>query len=401
MMSTTTSDTRLWALLLMLSGNMLLDALEVSTTVIALPSIGRDLHLTPAQTSWLMTGFAVGFGGFIVLGGRLTAAFGRRRVYLWALLVFAIASVAAGLATDEGTLVATRVVKGVCVALTAPTGLAIIAGTFPDGPPRHRALSVYSLFGASGFSAGLLLSGTFTMLSWRWTLLFSGPVALVLLLAGLRLVPHDTPAAAPVTPGPNPPAPAGLAGNGRILRSAAGAAALNGPFWGFLLVSTFEMQSELRWSRSTAGLVLLPASLPLALSAMFSGRMVSRFGAARLIVVGSLSALAGYAWYLATDRRWTYPAVVLPAVVLVGVGFMLSFSALHIQAVTGVPPSRQRIVSGVYQTSVQIGGAAMLVLLAVAAGSGRHPALVVIAAVAAAGLLVALGGLRRQQLQQH
>jgi predicted MFS family arabinose efflux permease len=379
---------RLWALLLMLSGNMLLDALEVSTTVIALPAIGRDLHLTAAQSSWLMTGFAVGFGGFIVLGGRLTLRWGRRGVYLWALLAFAVASVVAGLATDAGTLVVARIVKGVCVALTAPTGLAIIAGTFPEGPPRQRALSVYALFGASGFSIGLLLSGALTLVSWRWTLLFSGPVALVLLVVALRVIPRDTPVPATADPGGAP------AFGTALVRSAAGAAALNGAFWGFLLVSTFEMQARLHWSPLVTGLVLLPASLPLAVSAMFSGRLIGRFGAARLVVAGSLAALAGYAWYLLTDARLPYRLVVLPTVVLVGVAFMLSFSALHVQAVTGVPPGRQRIASGLYQTAVQIGGAAVLVVLALGT-----PAPALITAVAAGGLLLATGGLRRRPVQ--
>jgi predicted MFS family arabinose efflux permease len=377
---------RLWALLLLLSANMLLDALEVSTIVVGMPSIGAGLHLTPAVTSLVMIGFALGFGGSILFGGLLAARFGRRRVYLGALLVFAVASIAGGLAVDGPMLVATRVVKGICVALMTPAGLAIIANTFAEGPPRSRAVSIYTLCGASGFSAGLLLSGALTMISWRWTLLFSGPVALALLLLGTRLIPGDDTGGAPVR--------LRLDGvlTGTLFRSAAGAAALNGPYWGFLLVATFELQSGLGWSPLAAGLVLLPSSLPLMLTAMYSGRIVVRFGPGRLVAAGSLAAFLGYAWYLGAGTPVRL-AGILPTVLLVGIGFMLSFSALHFQAIAGVPPGRQGIVSGVYQTSVQLGGVLMLGLVAFVTGPNHRPALFLVAAVAAAGLAVAVAGL--------
>jgi MFS family permease len=375
--------------LLLLSANMLLDALEVSTVVIGMPSIGAGLHLSPSATSLVMSGFALGFGGSILLGGRLAAKFGRRRVYLTALLVFAVASIAGGLAVDGPMLVATRVVKGMCVALMTPAGLAIIANTFAEGPARNRAVSIYTLCGASGFSAGLLLSGVLTMISWRWTLLFSGPVALALLLLGIGLIPGDD------TNGARPARLRfgdGILGSTTLLRSAAGAAALNGPYWGFLLVATFELQSGPGWSPLAAGLVLLPTSLPLMLTAMYSGRIVARFGPRRLIAAGSLSAFLGYAWYLGEGTPVRL-AGILPTVLLVGIGFMLSFSALHFQAIAGVPPGRQGIVSGVYQTSVQIGGVIMLGLVAFATGPRHQPALLLVTAVAAAGLLVAVAGL--------
>jgi MFS family permease len=374
--------------LLLLSANMLLDALEVSTIVIGMPSIGAGLHLSPSATSLVMSGFALGFGGSILLGGRLAAKFGRRRVYLGALLVFAVASIAGGLAVDGPMLIATRVVKGICVALMTPVGLAIIANTFAEGPPRNRAVSIYTLCGASGFSAGLLLSGALTMISWRWTLLFSGPVALALLLLGIGLIPGDDNVGA----GPARLQLEGILAGTKLVRSAAGAAALNGPYWGFLLVATFELQSGLGWSPLAAGFVLLPTSLPLMLTAMYSGRIVARFGPGRLIAAGSLSAFLGYAWYLGEGTPVRL-AGILPTVLLVGIGFMLSFSALHFQAIAGVPPGRQGVVSGVYQTSVQIGGVIMLGLVAFATGPSHHPALLLVTAVAAAGLLVAVAGL--------
>jgi len=389
---------RHWALLLMLSGNMLIDALEVSTIVVAMPSIGRSLHLAPSSASWFMTCFALGFGGFILPGARLTARLGRRRMYLGALLVFALASLAAGLAADPFTLAATRVVKGVSVAVMAPTGLAIIANTFADGPARRRALAVYSLFGASGFSAGLILTGALTLTSWRWALILGAPVGLLLFLFGLRLIPGDS------SKTPAPPTPSAAPGPSQVrawpvIRSALGAAALNGPYWGFLFLITYRLQADRGWSPLTTGLALLPTSLPLALTALASGRLVSRFGPPRLITVGSLAALAGYIWYLVGDGRSSYLAGVLPTALLVGIGYVLSFSALHVQAVTGVPPHRQGVVTGIYQTAVQIGGAATLAAVAFTAAASRTAALLVVAAAAAAGWLISIAGLATDRAQ--
>lgn len=376
---------RLWALLLLLSANMLLDALEVATVVVGMPSIGRGLGLSPPVTSLTMTGFALGFGCTVLLAGRLVARLGQRRVYLLALLVFAIASIAGGLAVDAPMLIATRIVKGVCVALTVPTGLAIIANTFAEGPARGRAVSIYTLCGASGFSAGLVSSGALTLISWRWALVFSGLVALGLLLLGSRLVPGEDGATRARSRWSGR-----VLANSALLRSAAGAAAMNGAYWGFLLVSTFELQSDLGYSPLKAGLNLLPTSLPLVVSARYAGRLIDRFGAGRLIAAGSIAPFLGYAWCLGTGT----PAP-LPTVLLVGIGYMLGFSALHFQAIAGVPPERQGVVSGVYQTSVQVGGALVLVLVAFVTGLGHQPALLLVTAIAATGFLVSLTGLGR------
>lgn len=180
-----------WALVAVLAANMLVDALEVSATLVALPAVGADLGAGAAGLQWLVSGFAAGFGGLLLLGGRLVEGLGRRRVFLAALLVFAAASLAGALTDSLAALTATRVLKGFCVALTAPTGLAIITSAVPEGAARRRAVSLYSLFGATGFCAGLLLSGLLTGAGWRWTLAFPAPVALLLLAAGARLVPSD------------------------------------------------------------------------------------------------------------------------------------------------------------------------------------------------------------------
>lgn len=439
----------LWGLLFVLAGNMLIDALEVSVALVALPSIGEDLGLATSQLQWIVSGFAVGFGALLLFGGRVVALLGRRPVYLAALLVFAAASLVSALADSATLLVATRFVKGFCAALTAPTGLAIIASTFPEGPARSRALSVYTLFGASGFSAGLLLSGALTEVSWRWTFAFPAPVALLLFVAGLRLIPRDRPD--PKTPrrydaagalsltgamlllvyaiasGPaagwdhprtigafllaallavvfvrvelraeQPLLKLDLLAHEPLVRSALGAGALNGSYLGLLLVSTLHLQQQAGFGPLRTGLAFLPAAVPLALTALHSGRIVTRFGPARLIAAGAAAAPLGYALYPREGGTVDYATDVLPTLLLVGAAFVLAFTAFHVQATGSVPAPQQAMAGGLYQTAVQLAAALMTVLCAALYSEGRGPVLALITAVGVAGLLVALRGLARR-----
>ncbi|MFF0484187.1 MFS transporter [Streptomyces sp. NPDC004435] len=437
----------LWGLLFVLAGNMLIDALEVSVALVALPSIGDDLGQSAARTHWVVTGFAIGFGGLMLFGTRLVAILGRRPVYLTALAVFAAASLVGALTDDWSLLIATRFVKGVCAALTAPTGLAIITSAFPPGPARARAVSVYSFFGASGFTAGLLLSGLLTEEGWRWTFAFPAPVALLLFAAGLRLIPKDDPDrprpgryAAPsalahtgallalvyaisAVPGagwgnprtlaalaaaallaalfvraertsPEPLVRPGLLGHGPLVRSALGAAALNGSYLGLLLVSTTHLQRRAGWGPWETGLAFLPAALPLACVALGSGRLATRVRPALLIAAGAAAAPLGYALYprdAPADVR--YATDVLPTMLLVGAAFVLAFTALHLQATASVAEELRPAAGGLYQTAVQTGAAIVTALTSTLLDTGYGPPLLLVTAVGTAGLLVALRGL--------
>ncbi|WP_326684457.1 MFS transporter [Streptomyces microflavus] len=486
---------RMWGLLVVLAGNMLIDALEVSVALVALPAIGTDLGAPLTTMQWTITGFAVGFGGLMLFGARAVALLGRRRVYLAALVGFAAASLVGALAEDPSLLTATRVVKGFCAALTAPTGLAIIATAFPEGPQRNRALSVYTLFGAGGFTAGLLLSGWLTGFSWRLTFAFPAPAVLVLFVLGLRLIPgageENGGGPPPGTtdgdrvgrpPGPppgnragRPPRPplrrygfasaaAFLAGllalvqgitsvpahgwadlrstgllapaagllalfvalerasahplirfealrSRAMIRSALGAACLNGSYLGLLFVLTHQLQSLAGWSPLRTAAAFLPAAAPLVVTALFSGRIVARFGAPRLIAAGALLPFAGYLLLLRTPWPPAYATGILPTMLLVGAGFVLSFAALNSQATSQLPPAERGAGSGLYQTAVQV-GAALSVALVAALLTGSvppvgadpaefaeacRPALTLVAAVGGLGLLTALTGLRSRR----
>src|ERR671916_649780 len=184
-------DASIWGLMAVLCGVLFLDGLDVSMVGMALPSIDDDLGLTTSQLQWIVSGYVLGYGGFLLLGGRAADLLGRRRVLLIALAVFAVASALGGLTSDGTLLVITRVLKGMAAAFTAPAGLSIITTRFAEGPQRNRALSIYTATGASGFSLGLVAGGLLTALGWRWTFLLPVPIALVLLALAPRFIPRD------------------------------------------------------------------------------------------------------------------------------------------------------------------------------------------------------------------
>src|SRR6266568_4341347 len=187
---------QLWAILIVLGGALCLDGLDVSMVGIALPSIRTALGLSTASLQWIVSGYVLGYGGLLLLGGRAADLLGRRRVFLVAVAAFAALSLFGGLVSDPGLLIAARFAKGVAAAFTAPAGMSLLTTTFPEGPMRNRAFSLYSVFGGSGFSLGLVLSGLLTQVNWRWTLLVPAPVALIVLAAGWLLIPRDAPRAA-------------------------------------------------------------------------------------------------------------------------------------------------------------------------------------------------------------
>jgi MFS family permease len=458
MTSTTTNerwDARLWGVLAVLCTVVVLDALDVSMVGVALPSIKEELGLSTATLQWVVSGYVLGYGGLLLLGGRTADLVGRRRVLLAGLTVFALASLVGGL-VDSGTLlIATRFAKGVSAAFTAPAALSILTTTFAEGPARNRALSIFTACGASGYSLGLVLSGLLTEVGWRWTFLMPVPVAFGVLIAASRLIPRVRPAERPqagydlvgaititasmlllvlgVVEAPevgwgSARTIASLAGAGvlvvtfvvtelkvrtplirlGILRSAPRARAniglliLFGSYLSFQFVVTQYYQSMLGWSALTTAIAFLPAGLFVAFFATRIGPLVDRFGTAKVIAVGSTALLAGYLVFLrGVDGDPNIGSVVLPAMLLLGVAW-LAFPALNIQAVAGVKDEEQGLASGLLNTSFQVGGAVVLAIVTAALTSnggsasldGIRTGIAVSALFAVGGLAVSLGGLR-------
>src|SRR3954465_3369784 len=189
--STPKWDASIWGLMAVLCGVLFLDGLDVSMVGMALPSIEAGLGLTTSQWQWVVSSYVLGYGGFLLLGGRAADLVGRRKVLLAGLAGFTIAPIPGGLGNAGTLLVATRFLRGAWAAFTPPAGLSIITTKFAEGPERNRALSIYTATGASGFSLGLVFGGLLTELGWRWTFLLPVPIALALLAAAPRLLPRD------------------------------------------------------------------------------------------------------------------------------------------------------------------------------------------------------------------
>ena len=182
-----------FALLLTLSMAQFMVVLDFTIVNVALPSIQNGLHVATTTLQWLVSGYAVAFGGFLLLGGRLADVYGRARLYRIGLVVFVVASIAGGLAVEPGLLIASRVVPGIGAAMLAPAGLSLLVTSWPDQQERSHALGVYGAIVSTGFASGAVLGGLLAEVTWRLVFFVNAPVGVALLVASFRLLPPDPP----------------------------------------------------------------------------------------------------------------------------------------------------------------------------------------------------------------
>jgi predicted MFS family arabinose efflux permease len=319
---------------------------------------------------------------------------------------------------------------------------------------RNKALSIYTVFGASGYSSGLIFGGLMTGIGWRWTFLMPVPVALIALAAGYVLLPRGLPAAsgghdifgaltstgamlvlvyslvsapargwtAPVTlllfaaavvllaafvfverRVAHPLIRLSILRKGTLVRANLAIVALFGSYTAFQFIITLYLQDVLGWAPLKMALALLPTGLLVALSAPFAGTMIDRYGTSRFIVGGLAAMSAGYLLFLRIDTHPVYVVAILPTAILLGVGFALGFPSINVQATAGVEDDEQGLAAGLVQTAGQVGAALVLAITtAIIAGDGRpahsaadvladyRPGLVFTTFVAAGGLLMTL-----------
>ena len=182
-----------FALLLTLSMAQFIVVLDFTIVNVALPSIQHGLHVATTTLQWLISGYAVAFGGFLLLGGRLADAYGRARLYRIGLVVFVLASIAGGLAVEPGLLITSRVVQGIGAATLAPAGLSLLVTSWPGQKERSRALGTYGAVVSAGFASGAVLGGLLVAVTWRLVFFVNVPVGIALLIASFRLLPPDSP----------------------------------------------------------------------------------------------------------------------------------------------------------------------------------------------------------------
>ena len=408
------------ALLAMTQFVVVLDAAIVN---VALPSIGRDLDFARDDLSWVVNAYTLVFGGFLLLGGRLSDLLGRRRMFIWGMVLFAAASLAGGLAQSDVWLVAARAVQGLGAAIVSPAALSIVTTTFTEGAERNRALGVWGAVAGSGGAAGVLLGGILTeTLGWEWVLFVNTPIGIAAALLAPYLLGESRDASSPsfdfagafsVTAGlallVYTLVDANDAGWGssqtlvlgaisllllaafiaiesrrryplmpfsifrlRTLRGANVVGLLIGMslFSMFFFISLY-MQQVLDYGPLTAGLAYLPLALTIIVSAGVASQLVTRVGFKPPLIAGMLLVAAGLIWFgQVSAPGGTYLGDILFPSLLAAVGLGFAFVPVTIAAVTGTRPAEAGLASGLINTSQQVGGALGLAVLATVA-TGR------------------------------
>jgi EmrB/QacA subfamily drug resistance transporter len=416
------------ALVLILAASFMV-VLDFSIVNVALASIQRELGFAASAAQWVVTGYAITFGGLLILGGRAADLFGRRRMFVTGLIVFTVASLAGGLAHDPVLLVASRAVQGVGAALVAPAALSLITTGFPEGPPRTRALGLYGATASVGFVAGQVLGGVLVeFTSWRAVFLVNVPVGLAAVLLTPRLLGRgeeqrerrrlDVGGAllitlvvasvvfavsqggaagwtSPLVLGAAGLALAALAGfavteghtadplvRGNLLRLGSlrksGALIMLLGAWngGEMLVLSLYFQQVLHDSPLMTGLAIAPQGVVGFVAGLTGARLAARLGLARLLVLTNAVATAGFLVLTHLPATGGYSPL-LAAVTFVGFGTAGTAFGAMVTASRGVADGDQGIVGGVINTSRQIGagiGAALLPAIALTASHGDRMA---------------------------
>lgn len=411
-------DGRLGLALLVIATAQLMLVLDNTIVAVALPSMQKALSLTESGLGWVVTAYALAFGGLLLAGGRAGDLFGRRRVFRIGLVLFTGASLLGGLAQSGDLLIAARVIQGAGAAIAAPTALSLLATTFPAGPARNKALGVYGAMGGLGSVVGLLLGGALTeYLSWRWVMFINIPIALAVLLGTGVLIEGerergkiDVPGAFTATFGFGalvyainragdkgfgdavtltglavalvlllafvviqrssraPMIPSGvLADKSRVganlIMFLVGAGML-ATFY-FL---TLYMQLVKGYEPMVTGLAYLPFALGMGIAAGgLAPQLLAKMPERNVIVLGLLIGIAGMVWFSFVAPGQNPMVALLPAQLVVGLGLGMVFVAVTIISVRGVAPQATGAASGLVNTAQQIGGAIGLATLATAA----------------------------------
>ena len=407
---------RRWLALALLATTQFMVILDASIVNVALPSIGRDLELSQGGLSWVVNAYMLAFGGLLLLGGRVADLLGRRRVLVSGLLVFAIASLAGGLAQSGTQLIAARAMQGLGAAILAPAALATVATTFSDGPERIRAMGILAAVGGSGGAAGALLGGVLTDLAgWEWVLFVNVPIGLAaaglapLLIAESRAEGvarrFDRGGAVSVTAaltllvlallgaqeaGLGSPRTLALIGASAVMfaafawieqraasplvpfrvlrsRSLAGAnLALLLAFGGMIAIFFFGslyMQRGLGYEPLEAGLAFLPLTLGIIVSTTVASRVVTRLGVRPVLLLGLLLLAAALAWFGQVSPGGSFAADLLGPSLLAAAGAGMVFITTMVASMSGVAPHETGLASGLINTSRMVGGALGLAIL--------------------------------------
>jgi EmrB/QacA subfamily drug resistance transporter len=411
-------------LAIMCSAQLVL-AIDFNVVNIANASIERALHFNSGNLQWTITAYALTFGGFLLLGGRMADLFGRRRLFMWGVIGFALTSLCAGASQNSTELIASRAAQGLCAALISPTVLSLLAASFPEGRPRQRAYGMWAITGSIGGLMGLLFGGVITsLLGWRWIFFVNAPVAALAVTGAVIVLPKTLPGAGPrrrldlpgavtVTLGlglviygfgeaqstswtatptlaafacapillvafylterrtKEPLLPLGLlrrravvANVLAIFQQSAGATTV--------FLAPLFMQQIWGFSALHAGVATIPMPLGFGVGARVSSRLVGRLGSRRIILTGFCFIATGTAWLTQLPAHQSYITMLALPILIRSIGQGLVIVPIALLATAGVRREDQGIAAGLFNMSQQLGGAIGLAAIATVAAAATR-----------------------------
>ena len=413
------SGRHLGVALLVIATAQLMVVLDATIVNVALPRIQTALGFSDSGLEWVVNGYALALGGLLLLGGRAGDLLGRRRMFVTGLLLFSAASLAGGLATSQAWLLAARAVQGAGGAIVAPTALALIATTFPEGPPRNRAIGSYAAVGVAGGAVGLLAGGLLvTYASWRWVLFVNVPIGIGAALAALAVLPgtarrpgrFDLPGIVTGTGGiaalvyglsNAATSPDGTShwGDARVVVSLAAGAVLLAAFafiearsrhallpvrllrsrdrlganlmmlgvgttlFGVFFFLTLFVQDVWGYSPLRAGVAFLPLTPAVLATSFAATRLVGRVGARPLLLAGAVTSAGGLYWLSRMSEHGTYAGGLLGPTLVTGAGLGLLFAPLSLVALSRVAEAESGVAASLLNTGRQVGGSIGLAVL--------------------------------------
>jgi EmrB/QacA subfamily drug resistance transporter len=471
-MNTTDNDRKRWLALYVLCAGMLMIVLDATIVNVALPSIQESLGFSQSNLAWVINAYLIPFGGLLLLAGRMGDLLGQRRVFLFGLAIFTAASLICAASQSQEMLIGARFVQGFGGALASAVILGMIVTMFPEPGAQAKAIGVYGFVASAGGSIGLLAGGVLTTISWHWIFLINLPIGIATAYLALRLVESregiglkegaDFPGAALITVSlmlgvftilkitewgwtdsrilglgaisaallvafvyrqariANPLMPLRLFRSRNVAGSNVLQALLVAGMFGMFFLGALYLQKVLHYSALQVGLAFLPTTLVMGtLSLGFSEKLIMRFGPRTTLIPGvCLVVVALLLFATRTPVDGDYLTYLLPPFLLIGVGVGTSFPAIMTLAMSGATPEDAGLASGLVNTSMQVGGAIGLAVLATlsterteslidggatqasALASGYHVAYLVGAGLAAIAAAIAIFVLREPQPQE-
>jgi EmrB/QacA subfamily drug resistance transporter len=415
------SAQRKWLALALLSVVQFMVVLDIAIVNVALPSIQVDLGFSQENLQWVISAYALVFGGFLLLGGRAADLLGRRRIFLLGVVVFTLASLLAGLAWSEASLITARALQGLGAAIITPAALSILSTTFAEGRDRNIALGVWGAVGGFGAAAGVLLGGILTdALSWEWIFFVNIPVGVIafalapVLLSesrDARVKTFDVPGAVLVTGGlsllvyaiteagrdgwlagqtiaffatslallaafvgwelrhPEPLMRFGILRTKTVSGANVAGFIMGTAMFSMFLMLTLYMQQVLGYSAMKTGVAYLAVAGTAILWSAVAAQLVTRIGVKPVLTVGMTMLTGGLVYFTQVSVGGSYLGDLLPGFLLIGVGIGFSFVPISIAALAGVQPAEAGLASGLINTSQQVGGALGIAALSTIATS--------------------------------